>query len=46
MIEPVPSTTPQKFVIGQENSRLKKAEQKEELQMYLGFNIKLLFFFT
>ena len=46
MIEPVPSTAAQKFVIGQESNRLRKAEQKEEIQMYLSFSVKLLFFST
>ena len=46
MIEPVPLTTAQTFAIGQQSNRLKKVEQKEEIQMYLGFYINLLFFFT
>ena len=31
MIEPFPLTTAQKFAIGQQSNRLKKAEQKEEI---------------
>lgn len=39
--QPVTSTTAQKLVLGQQNNRLKK----EEIQRYLGFSIKLSFFF-
>ena len=41
MIESVPLTTAQKIVTG-----LKKTEGNGGIQMYLGFNLKLLFFFT
>ena len=46
MTEPLPSTTAQKLVVEQKGNRLKKAEWKEGIQIYLGFNIKILFFFT
>ena len=46
MIKPVPLATPQKLVLGQQGNRLQKTEWKEGIEMYLGFNIKLLFLFT
>ena len=46
MFERVASETAQKFVVGQQRNRLKKTERKEEIQIEIGFNIKLLFFFT
>ena len=47
MIESFPSTTPQNLVVGQRRNRLKKKNEqkkKEGIQMYVSFNIKLLFF--
>ena len=46
MFEPVASKTAQKFVVGQQSNSLKKTERKEEIQIEIGFNIKLLLFFT
>ena len=46
MIEPVPSATSQKLVLGQQSNKLKKAEQNKGIQMHLGSNVKLSFFFT
>ena len=44
MIELVPSITAQKLVVRQQ--QVKKEKRKERIQIYLGFNIKILFFFT
>ena len=47
MIEFVPSTICQKLVVGQQsNSFKKKTKRKDEIQMYLGLNVELLFFLT
>ena len=46
MIEPVHAITAKTFVIGQESNRLKESRTKRgNSDMYLGFNMKLLFFF-
>ena len=44
MIRPIPLTTAQKGIGGDKKNRSKKVEWHEGIQMYLGFNIKLLFF--
>ena len=47
MIERVPSTSPNNSPeVGREtaNQQVENIKRKEEIHMYLGFNIKLLFF--
>ena len=39
MFEPVASKTAQKFIVGQQSNRVKKTEEKEEIQLEVGFNI-------
>ena len=45
MIDPVSLTTARKIVVGLKKQQVKK-KRNEGIQMYLGFNIKLLLFLT
>ena len=39
MIEPAPSATAQKFVVGKESSSFKEGRKKKEIQMYLKVTV-------
>ena len=45
MTNSVPLTTKQKLVVRQQSNWLKSKKEKKGIQMYLGFNWKLLLFF-
>ena len=45
MIKSVPLTAAQKLVVEKWSNSLKKTDQKDGTQMYLGLNVKLLLFF-